>query len=338
MDKSHLMELFRSIFREDNKIIENIENKYDLVAYFKDTDENENKIIGMFYAEIRDNIDLLEYLINNFDYTSEYEECVLNYSRGLYYASVENMEYEKSGLYFLKALEYVETHNQKIIISNENYGRNFKAMVLFYVGYYYFKINKSYKAKEYVTKAKEIFKYKTKNIKKSITCNVLLSSICLHRGNTFEARKYFRQIERTDIEIGSLSYDINNNLLYLYFIEENYEECSKRIIIGMKEIEKYTDINKYYFHMYAGLVNFTICDYNKAKEHIEKSLVLINNIDKYKDEEKEIYKRMLTIVTNTNPTIDDIVYLKKVFIPYIVEKDVYSEVVIVSRYIDEWAN
>ncbi len=338
MDKQILDKLHIATFEDDTQVIEDISNKHDIVSYFKNVADNDLKIIGFRYAAAVGDIDLLEFIVNNFECKTEYDECILNFNSGILHASTEKKNYEESGNYLLKALEYVETHNQKIKIGDKNYSRDFKAIVIFYVGYYYFRINKSYKAKEYITRAKEIFTYKTKNFKKAVSCNALLSSICLMRGNTFEARKYFRQIERYDIELGSMSYDLSNNLLYLYYIEENYEECNRRIDLALKDIDNYSNVNRYFFYMMAALVCFATTKYEKAKDYIDVSLSLIDDLKKFTDEEVVIYKKALTIITSTNPSSDDITFLKRVFIAHLVDTGEYATIIMITRYIDEYGH
>jgi len=260
----------------------------------------------------------------------DFEECVFNHQNAFFLFLKGDIDAAIDSMH--KSINYLNNHREKIIINEKNYGRDYKAMVYNSLGFIFWKKKKFYEARHYVKLAADIFGYKTKNIRREQGSLLLLSSIEMTLANYSSARQHLRKIERKTIT--DISSSINNSLIYLYYLEENYKESTRRIEKFKKIIKSHSIHVQFNYYVKSALVYFAQKEFQVASDYVKYAFLLADSDELFYENEGQYYKSFYEIITAENPSSNDISTLNNEIIPFFIENGLINYVVLAMKYLE----
>jgi tetratricopeptide (TPR) repeat protein len=246
------------------------------------------------------------------------------------------LDYFNASLYFLngdtktalkhykKCIDYLENHRIKLNFSGSKYGLEFKAMTYNNIGLCYKRENKLYSAKEYIEKAFSIYQFKTQNENRRLGCILALSSIELSLTNYAKARQYIKIIERSNHE--RLITKSLVNLIYIYFMEENFKEGYKRVKHASKILNHLSTQDKFMYFVSSSLICHYLDKSKESNQYIVAAKKLIIEYSINSNQNNKILE-MVEIEVNQHFNKQSLEELQQVIIPFFTEEGLINFVV-----------
>lgn len=259
---------------------------------------------------------------------TEFQLVHINHYSGILAALKK--DFVKSEKFLKDSLNYLDTHREKLIIDNINYGRDYKAMVMSDLATLYLKLNKFTKSRNLYERANNIYYYKTNNRARSYSCMFGLGTIELRLHNVWQAKTYFRNVERASIL--RLKNKVALNLSFVYYLLRDYKKSMQQINKLKPRFKTLSETQKIYLMLTEALTNSAK---GRIREVNEIFIVIDEMMESVNDEELNKIYKLQKIISFQKSNKDDIHLIKNELIPYFLDQNLIQYTALSMEYIEK---
>lgn len=322
-----ILELQRAVIKKDWLEINRLENTVVLDRFLLENDSYWQ--VALMYFGLKNNHKKLNKWIeiSKGKVNSEFEKAIFNHYLGIQHF-LKN-QYKKAKFFFEESYNYLDQHREKIIIDNENYGLDYKGMVMSDLGTTYLRLGQLSKSREILEKANTIFYYKTDNKYRSRSCLMNLGVIELRLHNVWQSKVHFRKVERANIK--HLDLKVKINLSFVYYLLRDNREAMDRIKYIEKEYNELSKSQKIYVNMVEALIE----SQEKSSKYIQYLFEPIDEaITKIEDEELINIYKLQRIIALDSDSKSDVKLIKNQLLPFFINHNYIEYTAMAIEFIE----